>query len=82
MAPPLLEMRDVSVGFPARRGLLKPVDGVTFAVDARRTSAARRRTAPSPGSPAPRLGRRLREMASPAWVGGLRVSSRVAHDAA
>ena len=39
MAPPVLELRDVSVSFPTERGLLKPVDGVTFAVEAGRTIA-------------------------------------------
>ena len=39
MAAPVLELRDVSVSFPTERGLLKPVDGVTFAVEAGRTVA-------------------------------------------
>jgi peptide/nickel transport system ATP-binding protein len=39
MAQPVLELRDVEVSFPTERGLLKPVDGVSFSVEAGRTTA-------------------------------------------
>jgi peptide/nickel transport system ATP-binding protein len=39
MADPVLELRDLSIAFPTDRGLLRPVDGVSFAVQAGTTLA-------------------------------------------
>ena len=39
MAGPILELTDVTVTFPTDRGLLRAVDGISFAVQPGRTTA-------------------------------------------